>query len=552
MLKSIVLRNIIRSRRRLLPLIIAIVLTFAGLLLGNGVLTSSNESLYDTYASYISGDMSISAAADSNFTIFGSDALLVGEYQVPPTLLNFEELQEQVDALPGVRSSVPVITAAARVEIGSRRSNHTVIGVDFERYQEVFEDLEIVDGRFPESGERAVLVQEGWGTEAIGEPAVLSAAFDSSFAVREARVAGVFRFPISDEQLNRVVIADAVTARALNGYVGGIGGGGEVPEAEQEALDSDLDDLFGDPDSYESDSADSSSSDSSGSVPNGDDAENGDDTQESDNSGSSVSNDDDLFGERDDFGDEGGEGAESSSDSSSVPEGQPDNEPDRVAEIEAFFERSQQASSEEADDHSGDAEATAGVWNFLLLSLHDRDDTQAVERALASAGFSGEDGYNIESWRGTVGGNAEIAWYLQLMFNAGIFFVALGAAMITTNALVLSVLERTGEIGTMRALGATRTRVSTMIVLETALTVVGAALLGILAGAVAIGVLNASDPVINNPYIDTLFGGEPVNAVLTLDLVLFHIVGAFALALIAVIYPLKRALAISPVEAMSA
>lgn len=510
MLASLVFRNLLRSRKRLLPLIGAIVLTFAGLLLGNAVLTSSNESLYSAYASHIAGDMSVSAAADANFTIFGSDALLVGEYQVPPTLLNFEALQEQVDVLPAVRASVPAVTAAARVEIGSRRNNHIVIGVDFDRYREVFEAFEIVDGRFPETGERAVLVQEGWGSSVVGEPAVLSAAFDTSFAVREAPVVGVFRLPISDEQLERIVITDPVTARALNGYVGGVGTG-EIPEEDRSAFESDLDGLFAEPEQH-------------------DEAE-PDDFE------------DDLFGEPDDFG-EGDEPAFAPEEPAPDPGDGIDPE-DPVAALEAFFR-----SAAEGDGETDEAEATAGVWNFLLISLHERGDMGSVELDLAAAGFSAGEGYRIRNWRGTVGGNAEIAWYLQLMFNVGVLFVAIGAAMITTNALVLSVLERTAEIGTMRALGATRARVSAMIALETAMTVVGAALIGILAGIAGVGLLNAAQVSVDNPYINILFGGEPVNALLSPGLVLGHLAAAFALALIAVAYPLKRALGISPVEAM--
>ncbi|MFW5995099.1 MAG: FtsX-like permease family protein [Spirochaetia bacterium] len=528
MLASIVFRNIIRSRRRLFPLIAAIVLTFGGLMLGNGILASSNERLYETYASYISGDMSIAATADGSFTIFGSDALLVGEYQVPPTLLNFEELQQKVDAIPQVRSSVPAVTAIARVEIDGRRNEHTVIGVDFDRYRETFQDLELIDGRFPESGERGILVQPGWGDGVVGESAVLSAAFDSSFSVREAPVRGVFRFPVTDEQLDRVIITDPVTARGLNGYVAGSAGGGEIPDADRETLDADLDDLFGARDS-----------DESGEVSD----EPGEDSAEPGEG---------MFDERDDFGDESGDDSDESGEVSDEP-GEDSDEPDgneagsdddRVAELEAFFRDA--ADREEPET----AETTAGVWNFLLLSLRDRGDVSRVEGNLEAAGFSSEDGFLTRTWRGTVGGNAQIAWYLQLMFNVGLFFVAIGAAMVTTNALVLSVLERTGEIGTMRALGATRSRVSAMIVLETTVTVIGSAFLGIALGAVGAWVLNAAEVVVENPYIDILFGGEGVTAVITIDLILQHVAGAMALALLAVLYPLKRALSVSPVEAM--
>ncbi len=543
-LLSIVVRTVLRSRRRLLPLVIAIVLAFIGLIVGNGILASSNERLYRTYAAHLSGDLSVGAAAEANFTIFGSDSLLVGEYQVPPTLIDFERLQDEVDAMPEVRASAPVVTAAARVEVGSRRANHTIIGVDFERYREMFDELDIVEGRMPERGERAVLLQDQWGRDVVGRRAVVTAALDLSFAIREVEVAGLFRFPISDEQLDRVIITDVQTARAMNGYVAGAAGGGALPEADRAVLESDFDDLFGAGDDFgepgEAAPDEETPDDASGEVLPDDagadepaDSPNGDDFGE------------DFFGEPDDFG-EGDDADEPADEPAPGGDlfGEPDDlDDDPVARLEAFF-------AEAPEDPEEEPDATAGAWNFLLISLHDRGDAGIVERRLAAAGFGPDSGYTIRDWRGTVGGNAQIAWYLQLMFNIGVLFIAAGAAMITTNALVLSVLERTGEIGTMRALGATRARVSAMIVLETLLVVVGAAAAGIALGAAVISALNAAGITVDNPYIDTLFGGGPVSALLNPQLIGVHLAAGFLLSLVAVVYPLKRALGIEPVEAM--
>ena len=529
MLFSLVIRTVARSRRRLFPLVVAIVIAFVGLIVGNAILSSSNERLYRTYADHLSGDLSVGAAAEANFTIFGSDSLLVGEYQVPPTLVGFEGLQEFVDSMTEVRASAPVVTAAARVEVGSRRASHTIIGVDFERHREMFDELDIIEGRMPERGERAVLLQDQWRSDVVGRRALLTAALDLSFAIREVEVAGIFRFPISDEQLDRVIVTDVQTARAMNGYVAGAAGGGELPEADRSALESDFDDLFADGDFFGDDF------DDEGLFDEADEIEDADDVDDFD--------DDALFDEPDDFADDDFDDMQL--DEPEDPEDvdvDPDDD-DPVARLEAFFAQATDEPDEEPD-------ITRGAWNFLLISLHDRADARRVERRLAETGYGPDSGYTIRDWRATVGGNAEIAWYLQLMFNVGVLFIAVGAAMITTNALVLSVLERTSEIGTMRALGATRSRVSAMIGLETVLVVVGAAVAGIALGAAAVAAINAAGITVANPYIAALFGGQAVGAALTPQLVGMHLLAGFVLALVAVVYPLKRALGIEPVEAM--
>ncbi|MCF6335633.1 MAG: ABC transporter permease, partial [Spirochaetales bacterium] len=191
------------------------------------------------------------------------------------------------------------------------------------------------------------------------------------------------------------------------------------------------------------------------------------------------------------------------------------------------------------------------AWNFLLVSLNKRGDIDAVNRALTNAGFNKESGYLIRDWSASVGGSARLAWFLQLMFNIGLIFVSFGAVIIVTNALLLSVLERTGEIGSLRAMGATRIRVSVMIFIETLLVVFGSALIGIFLGSFGIEWLNTKGLVIDNPYIKILFGGQPVRGDITVESIILHLTAAFLLTVVSMLYPLKRALGISPVEAMA-
>lgn len=468
-------------------MVVVLVVTFLVLFAGNGILASSEEALYRTYTAHVSGDLSVAATSENTFTIFGSDALLVGEYLVPPTIVRFEQLREAVDALERVRAAAGVVSSVARVEIGRRRSDQTLFGVDFERYRALFPELEIVAGDVPPSGERGILIQAGWaGTgedtaHLIGRRALLAVAHDITFTLREVPVTGVFRYPVEDDLLATVALVDPDTARALNGYIYGAGGSAEIAGPDQDLFESEVDDLFGETEAWDAD----------------------------------------------------------------PDPGDPAEGTDILADLDAFF-------SETRDEAIAARRTVAGAWNFLLLSLYDREDAGAVTRELERLGFDEERGYLLRDWRRTVGGTAQLVWYLQLMFNAGLLFVAFGAAIITTNALVLSVLERTAEIGTMRALGATRARVAAMITAETVVVVAGAAAVGLVLGGAALGVLNREAVVLENPYIEILFGGEPIRGIASPRLVLGHLGLALALALIAVVYPLKRALGISPVRAMAA
>ena len=468
-------------------MVVIIVVVFVVMVMGNAVLAASGDALYATYARLVSGDLSVSATAETNFTVFGSDQLLIGEYLIQPTLSDFAALRGAAADLAVVDQVAGLVSSAANVRIGDRRANKTVFGVDFASYRALFPELELVAGRFPDPGEPGMVVQADW-ENAVGEPALLAGTTGRSFVLREVPVTGVFDYPVDDELLNAVVLVNADTARALNGYLYGALDEVAISQEDQAVLDSAVDDLFGAP------------------------------PEEGGTEESAAVDLDALLGG-------GGDTAEPSA---STRETQEDLEADRARE------------------------AITGAWNFLLVGLHNPGERGTAMRLLEAAGYTEEAGFRVRDWYRTVGGNASLVRYLQLFFNAGLVFVAVGAAIIATNALVLSVLERQGEIGTMRALGAGRGRVAALISLETAMVVLGAAALGVAGGVGATAVLNNAAYVVENQYIAILFGGAPLRGEVGAPLVAWHLAAGLALAVVAVVYPLKKALAVSPREAMAA
>src|SRR6056297_1535695 len=247
MLFSLALRNVRRNLRRLAPMMFSLVLVFALLIMGNAVLNTTLDALYGVYARNVTGDLTVSPQGEDNFTVFGSDQLLVGQYLVPPTLVGFAKLQSTVEAMPQVRASAGLVSSAARVELAGKKQDSTVFGVDFGAYPALVPGLQLEAGTFPAPGQPGIVVQaRGWkdAAELIGRKVLLAAGLGRSFTLREVPLTGVFSYPVQDEMLNSVVLVDAGTARALNGY---LYGGEEIKysEDEQEALESDFDSLFG-------------------------------------------------------------------------------------------------------------------------------------------------------------------------------------------------------------------------------------------------------------------------------------------------------------------
>ena len=119
----------------------------------------------------------------------------------------------------------------------------------------------------------------------------------------------------------------------------------------------------------------------------------------------------------------------------------------------------------------GLAAAQSDAWHFLLVKLEDGADPEAVA---AGAGAAGWRPTASTRWCPT-GCRAPARWRslatgTKLVFNIVVVVIAVVAIIIIMNTLVISVTERTTEIGTMRALGAQKSFVRRIIVWETVMT----------------------------------------------------------------------------------
>jgi putative ABC transport system permease protein len=481
MFAQLLARNMIRNLPKLRPMILALSLSFALLYLGNAISSSINSGYSRTYQQFITADGTVAPLADRNFTVFGSDALLVGDYFVPPTFADFPSLEAALDSSPAVSNYSGIVTAAARVEIDGRGHAQPLFGVDFEDYRELLPDLSLIAGRFPAPGEAGILMNRNWveerggeGVLEIGLPVVITVAAGTSFTIRELPLLGVFEYPVSDPALDRVALIDVQSARALNGYIygsdssdllDGIPGFGE--EGSTGDVFGSVDDLFGSTDTLE-------------------EAESG------------ITDPEDLF--------------------SNLPPAADSNAP----------------------------ETREGAWNFILIRLRDGYNMQDLNLEEDSL-----EPLVIRGWRQSAGGSAVLVWVLQLLFNAGLIFIAGGASIITVNALVLSVLERSKEIGTMRALGATKTRVGSLISAETILLVFSTGAVGVLIGTILVLLINAAGIRISNPVLISLFGRTTISGEISAALIGQHLLLGLLIGSLAMLYPLKKTLSITPVKAMT-
>ena len=191
-----------------------------------------------------------------------------------------------------------------------------------------------------------------------------------------------------------------------------------------------------------------------------------------------------------------------------------------------------------------------GAWHFLLVRLEDPSRAEALIVELndyfALEGISAV----AHDWKAAAGGFSSLAAIVQGVFNGAIVVIAIVAIIIIMNTLVISVIERTSEIGTMRALGARRAFVLRMFVVETLSISWVFGVAGIILGALIVGVLNLLGLRTESDFLIILFGGELLRPDLSLFSVLLSLVIVTGIGFLASIYPVLIALRIQPVRAV--
>ena len=145
-------------------------------------------------------------------------------------------------------------------------------------------------------------------------------------------------------------------------------------------------------------------------------------------------------------------------------------------------------------------------------------------------------------WLSGAGSIALLANGTKAMFNVIVLVIAVVAVIIIMNTLVISVMERTTEIGTMRALGAQKSLIRRLIVWETVITSGVFGLLGVGVGLVVLWVLHATGIEAPNVFFEILFGGKVLHPVPSLGSIVTSLVVVLAIGVVASLYPVRIAL----------
>ena len=194
--------------------------------------------------------------------------------------------------------------------------------------------------------------------------------------------------------------------------------------------------------------------------------------------------------------------------------------------------------------------AASSSWNFLICRVSDPKKVRQTIKSLNRFFKNNDWPCEAVNWRTSAGNIAFYLYVLRFILNIGIIIILGAGFIVINNTLVINVLDRIREIGTMRAIGANKRYITKECAAETLIMAFVAGIFGCVLGVIGSFVVSTLKISFSNSFLIQLFGGSTLHTQVGFT----NILSAFSLAifigLIAWIYPLINALSVNPVEAM--
>jgi len=159
-------------------------------------------------------------------------------------------------------------------------------------------------------------------------------------------------------------------------------------------------------------------------------------------------------------------------------------------------------------------------------------------------------GIQAIDWQEASGMVGQFILVIELVLYTAIFIIFLVALVIINNSMVMATMERIPEIGTMRAIGAQKSTIMLMTLLETSALCVIAGAIGAGLGAGLIGWLGVVGIKAPNDVMVFLFGGPELYPTFTAGNLFLGAFIILIVSLISTLYPAIVATRVQPVVAM--
>jgi len=193
----------------------------------------------------------------------------------------------------------------------------------------------------------------------------------------------------------------------------------------------------------------------------------------------------------------------------------------------------------------------AGSYNVVFIKLKDGHNPGSVAQNLNAALKAGGSDARAMTWQGAIGQIADMAGLIKAALAGFVFFIFVVAIIVIMNTLSMSAIERTSEIGMMRAVGAQKGFISRMFLSEIVILSGGFGGLGIVLGSLLTAIVAGMGITTDNGIAQLLFGGDRFYPLLTAGDLIVCAVQLTLVTLAAWLYPARIARRITPLEAIA-
>ncbi len=533
-LLRIAFRNLMQHKGKTFIIGTIIAVGVIVLIVGNAFMDTAAEGIERAFIDNYTGHAIVTGIAEGPISLFGVQT--VGQIEETPVIPEYRRIQEYLQANEQISLVTTQVTGFGllrpedeRVGELERSTFSLLFGIDPASYQRLFDNLEVIEGEYLQPGERGVMIsrsrvermerqlQEAYDEAGIEETADISAGDEIRLIgrftqgiprIRVVRLAAVYE-PTKQAEgvgVDLVSYADAQTLRALFGL--NTGGAGEVSLTDFETAlledqgvgaDLDLDAFFGG----------------------------------------------EAFGV-----DEAGDGSLSIEELDNLL-----SAPAPAADVDAANAADGAIAPPSASDDAvvpppGTAVDLGSTWQYFIVKLENPRRTDAFVRETNRWFDEQAIPALAANWEAAAGPFATTADVIRTVFNIAVIVIGVVAVIIMMNTLVISVVERTAEIGTMRALGAQKNFVWRMFLYETFTVSAVFGAIGVILALVITAVLNAIGIPATNTFLEILFAGPELHPEASLRAVISSVLIIAGVGFAGHLYPVTVALKIQPVRAM--
>jgi ABC-type lipoprotein release transport system permease subunit len=182
----------------------------------------------------------------------------------------------------------------------------------------------------------------------------------------------------------------------------------------------------------------------------------------------------------------------------------------------------------------------------IFVLLKNTSDTNAVVQALQGSNLK------VQTWSDL--NTLLVEWEQMAQSYIAIFYLIILAitASVIINTLIMSVYERTREIGILSAIGMRGGRILWLFLAESSLLAVGGVIMGLILGLLATYWFNVNGFYIGNMGVTGMLISDRIFAKLTMDNVIRLSIMTFVVTLLAGLFPAIMASRMEPVQALRA